>query len=105
MWEIFPFIANESAGVSCHDGLCLVDRLKASMPGATPEQLVRLDKPAQTVVFIVRENISIRRFASPVNGIDGIRTLITIVYPLFITHHFFTCSKSVRMEIAGKILS
>lgn len=23
--------------VSCHDGLCLVDRLKASMPGATPE--------------------------------------------------------------------
>ena len=41
--------------------------------------------------FIVRENISIRRFASPVNGIDGIRTLITIVYPLFITHHFFTC--------------
>ena len=37
--------------VSCHDGLCLVDRLKASMPGATPEQLVRLDKLAQTVVF------------------------------------------------------
>ncbi|NDO60331.1 type I pullulanase [Bacteroides caecimuris] len=36
---------------SCHDGLCLVDRLKASMPGATPEQLVRLDKLAQTVVF------------------------------------------------------
>lgn len=37
--------------VSCHDGLCLVDRLKASMPGITPEQLVRLDKLAQTVVF------------------------------------------------------
>ena len=37
--------------VSCHDGLCLVDRLKASMPGVTPEQLVRLDKLAQTVVF------------------------------------------------------
>ena len=37
--------------VSCHDGLCLVDRLKASMPGATPEQQVRLDKLAQTVVF------------------------------------------------------
>ena len=31
--------------VSCHDGLCLVDRLKASMPDITPEQL------AQTVVF------------------------------------------------------
>ena len=37
--------------VSCHDGLCLGDRLRASMPGATPEQLVRLDKLAQTVVF------------------------------------------------------
>lgn len=37
--------------VSCHDGLCLVDRLKASMPGMTPEQLIRLDKLAQTVVF------------------------------------------------------
>ncbi len=37
--------------VSCHDGLCLTDRLKASMPGITPEQLVRLDKLAQTVVF------------------------------------------------------
>ena len=38
-------------GGSCHDGLCLVDRIKASMPGITPEQLVRLDKLAQTVVF------------------------------------------------------
>lgn len=37
--------------VSCHDGLCLVDRLKASMPNITPEQLVRLNKLAQTVVF------------------------------------------------------
>ena len=33
------------------DGLCLVDRLKASMPDITPEQLIRLDKLAQTVVF------------------------------------------------------
>ena len=37
--------------VSCHDGLCLIDRLKASMPGITHEQLARLDKLAQTVVF------------------------------------------------------
>lgn len=37
--------------VSCHDGLCLIDRLKASMPGITHEQLSRLDKLAQTVVF------------------------------------------------------
>ncbi|WP_321331601.1 type I pullulanase [uncultured Bacteroides sp.] len=37
--------------VSCHDDMCLVDRLKASVPGITPEQLVKLDKLAQTVVF------------------------------------------------------
>lgn len=37
--------------VSCHDGLSLADRLKASMPGMTPEQIARLDKLAQTVVF------------------------------------------------------
>lgn len=37
--------------VSCHDDMCLVDRLKASIPGVTPEQLARLDKLAQTVVF------------------------------------------------------
>ena len=29
----------------------MVDRLKASMPSITPEQLIRLDKLAQTVVF------------------------------------------------------
>lgn len=38
--------------VSCHDDMCLVDRLKASVPGITPEELVKLDKLAQTVVFI-----------------------------------------------------
>ena len=37
--------------VSCHDDMCLVDRLKTSIPTLTPEQLVRLDKLAQTVVF------------------------------------------------------
>lgn len=37
--------------VSCHDDMCLVDRLKASVPGITPEELVRLDKLAQTAVF------------------------------------------------------
>ena len=37
--------------VSCHDDMCLVDRLKASIPGITPEELVRLDKLAQTAVF------------------------------------------------------
>lgn len=38
--------------VSCHDDLCLVDKLKLSMPaGASPEELVRFDKLAQTIVF------------------------------------------------------
>lgn len=37
--------------VSCHDDMCLVDRLKSSVPGATVEQLAALDKLAQTVVF------------------------------------------------------
>lgn len=37
--------------VSCHDDMCLVDRLKSSIPGLTSEQLARLDKLAQTVVF------------------------------------------------------
>jgi pullulanase len=31
--------------------MCLVDRLRASVPGITPEQLVKLDKLAQTAVF------------------------------------------------------
>jgi len=37
--------------VSCHDDLCLVDRLKASVPGITTDELIRLDELAQTVVF------------------------------------------------------
>lgn len=37
--------------VSCHDDMCLVDRLKSSIPDITPEQLARLDKLAQTSVF------------------------------------------------------
>jgi pullulanase len=37
--------------VSCHDDMCLVDRLKSSIPGIGAEQLVRLDKLAQTVVL------------------------------------------------------
>lgn len=37
--------------VSCHDDMCLVDRLKASVPGITPQELAKLDKLAQTAVF------------------------------------------------------
>ena len=37
--------------VSCHDDMCLVDRVKASIPGITTEELIRLDLLAQTAVF------------------------------------------------------
>ncbi len=37
--------------VSCHDDMCLVDRLKASIPGISTEELIRLDELAQTAVF------------------------------------------------------
>ena len=37
--------------VSCHDDMCLVDRLKTSMPRITMDELIRLDLLAQTAVF------------------------------------------------------
>ncbi len=37
--------------VSCHDDMCLVDRLKASIPGIQMDELIRLDLLAQTAVF------------------------------------------------------
>ena len=37
--------------VSCHDDMCLVDRLKASIPNITNDELIRLDLLAQTAVF------------------------------------------------------
>ena len=37
--------------VSCHDDMCLSDRLSASIPGITKEELIRLDLLAQTAVF------------------------------------------------------
>ena len=39
------------AYVSCHDDMCLVDRLKASIPNITEDELIRLDLLAQTVVM------------------------------------------------------
>ena len=39
------------AYVSCHDDMCLVDRLKASVNGITIDELIRLDLLAQTVVM------------------------------------------------------
>ncbi len=37
--------------VSCHDDMCLTDRLKASIPHLTQEEMIRLDLLAQTAVF------------------------------------------------------
>ena len=39
------------AYVSCHDDMCLVDRLKASIKGIDTDELIRLDLLAQTVVM------------------------------------------------------
>jgi pullulanase len=39
------------AYVSCHDDMCLTDRLRASIPGLSEEALIRLDLLAQTAVF------------------------------------------------------
>ena len=37
--------------VSCHDDMCLVDRLQTSIPHITTDELIRLDLLAQTAVF------------------------------------------------------
>lgn len=37
--------------VSCHDDMCLTDRLRASIPNLTTDELIRLDLLAQTTVF------------------------------------------------------
>lgn len=34
--------------ISCHDDMCLRDRLSASIPGISEEELLRLDKLGQT---------------------------------------------------------
>ena len=36
---------------SCHDDPCLLDKLKAVRPEATTDELIRMDKLAQTIVF------------------------------------------------------
>lgn len=39
------------AYVSCHDDMCLTDRLRTELPGITDQELVRLDLLAQTAVL------------------------------------------------------
>lgn len=48
-WAVEP--TKMMSYVSCHDDMCLVDRLKTSIPGITTDELVRLDLLAQTAVF------------------------------------------------------
>lgn len=50
-WAIQP--TQMISYVSCHDDMCLVDRIKSSIPEAQydQEELIRLDKLAQTAVF------------------------------------------------------
>ena len=48
-WAIEP--TQMISYVSCHDDMCLTDRLRASIPGITEDELIRLDLLAQTAVF------------------------------------------------------
>lgn len=48
-WALEP--TQMIAYVSCHDDMCLVDRLRASIPDITEDELIRLDLLAQTAVF------------------------------------------------------
>ena len=48
-WAIEP--TQMISYVSCHDDMCLVDRLQSSIPGITTEELIKLDMLAQTAVF------------------------------------------------------
>lgn len=48
-WALQPYQA--VSYVSCHDDMCLVDRLRASVPGISTDELIRLDLLAQTAVL------------------------------------------------------
>jgi pullulanase len=48
-WTKEPF--QMVAYVSCHDDMCLADRLRAEMPDASEQEILSLDKLAQTVVM------------------------------------------------------
>lgn len=48
-WALQPYQA--VSYVSCHDDMCLVDRLRSSIPGISTDELIRLDLLAQTAVL------------------------------------------------------
>lgn len=49
-WAIQP--VQMISYVSCHDDMCLADRLRAALPGIPTDELIRLDLLAQTAVFL-----------------------------------------------------
>ena len=48
-WALQP--TQQISYASCHDDMCLTDRLRASVPGIQDDELIRLDLLAQTAVF------------------------------------------------------
>ena len=48
-WAVEP--TQMMSYVSCHDDMCLTDRLRASIPGISDKELIKLDLLAQTAVF------------------------------------------------------
>jgi pullulanase len=48
-WALEP--TQQISYASCHDDMCLVDRLRAEIPGIKDDELIRLDELAQTAVF------------------------------------------------------
>ncbi len=48
-WAVEPI--QMMSYVSCHDDMCLTDRLRASIPGISDKELIKLDLLAQTAVF------------------------------------------------------
>ena len=48
-WTVQP--TQQISYVSCHDDMCLTDRLRASVPDIQDDELIRLDLLAQTAVF------------------------------------------------------
>jgi pullulanase len=48
-WALQPY--QSISYVSCHDDMCLVDRLRSSIPDISESERLRLDKLAQTIVL------------------------------------------------------
>ncbi len=49
-WALQP--TQMTAYISCHDGMCLTDRLRTSIPNIQTPELIRLDLLGQTVVML-----------------------------------------------------